>query len=135
MRDLILVIVLVGILVGVGLFPTLGVVLRSSVSVGAGLDPEGGVAQAALGSQTSPRLDLAQYRAESQNYSLEYLEEGQALPGRDDVRGESDAEVQIQRTQTTPLPAQLPATNPPYTLLGIGLAAILVAVIAYLVFK
>jgi hypothetical protein len=75
---------------------------------------------------------IAQYRAESPNYSLEYLEETSpsADPG---VLGE---EVEFTQQETTqPQAGQLPATNPPYGILIALAAAVVVAVVIYAVVK
>ena len=106
MRDLLFVVALLGVLIGVGC----------------------GTARA------SAKLDLAQNRAESPNYSLEYLGE-EATPGRSNVQGEQDVQFQPTEPQPAPSAAELPATNPPYLLISAAAAAVLIAIIAYLALK
>jgi|GEM_PF-6497203 len=106
MRDLIFSLMLLGVVVGAGC----------------------GVAQA------SAKSDLAQYRAESPNYSLEYFGED-AAPSGSNVQGEEDVQFQPATSQPGPLAAELPATNPPYLLITAVVTALLIAVIAYLAIK
>lgn len=106
MRDLILVITLIGALVGIGC----------------------GVAQA------SDQSDLVQYRAQSPNYSLEYLSED-TQPGEPRVSGEESVQFEEQQRQHTPQATELPATNPPYIWIMAGMLALIIGFIAYLALK
>ena len=75
---------------------------------------------------------LVQYRAESPNYRMEYLDEN--APLGPDVAGEHDVEFGQQQTQ--PIPAQqLPATNPPYVMVGAVVLGLALAILAYLALK
>ena len=76
----------------------------------------------------------AQYRAESPNYSLEYLGE-EATPGGSNVQGEQDVQFQPTEPQPAPSAAELPATNPPYLFISAVAAAVLIAIVAYLALK
>jgi hypothetical protein len=75
---------------------------------------------------------LAQYRAESPNYSIEYLDENNPAPDTQDVRGETDVELKEQAQQNpAPTATELPATNPPYLIYGAVAAALVVAAAVY----
>lgn len=84
------------------------------------------------------KSDLTQYRAESPNYSLEYLEEGMQPPAGD-VRGEQDPTSQDVQFEVfsgeIPPATTLPATNPPYVIGGAILVSLAAAAVVYFILK
>lgn len=79
----------------------------------------------------------AQYKAQSPNYALEYLDENSVpnnVPDSQNVQGETDLRFGEEQNEAT-MAKELPATNPPYVIyaaLAIGLA---IGVVAYLAVK